>query len=211
VTAVRTDNFNRTNAASLGTPSDAGAAWGAVLGGGHRIVSNTAQGSASDGVSVADLLPTSLAANSYGQAIIGNIGTSGQARYLTGLLRSTSSANRNNCYQFTIGATNESYLTKVVGGTGTDYDSGATSYSAGQLMYWESNGSTHTLKVAGSIVLDNTDTTFGSGGYGGIETYSGSGGAPTFDDLELGELGGGATIYTRKPLSSPIFNSRVIQ
>lgn len=99
-------------------------------------------------------------------------------------------------------------LAKTVNGTRTILASSATSsFANGDTIEIECEGTAIRGYRNGSVVLSATDSDLASGKPGLIGSD-----ANTMDNWEGGDItGSGATIYTRRPLVSPIFNSRIIQ
>jgi hypothetical protein len=96
----------------------------------------------------------------------------------------------------------------IVGGGFNQLVETAVGMSADDVIRTDANGSTIRILKNTVVVASISDATL-TGGAPGFFMYDG---VSTWNNWEGGDFSaGGATIYTRKPFTSPIFNSRVIR
>lgn len=180
-----TDDFNRAD-----TFFDLGANWTPCVGTGLGINSNAAYSSEATVSHGNFVTAVAQANNQYAQGIISGVG-SGQ--YFTFLLRGSGSGATRNCYQFSVGGTDELYIARITAGSNVSQEAGNFTLANGDLIRVEANGSALRLLVNGVQKLTKTDSTHTSG-LTGIEIYTGSGSANGIDNFEAGDLGSASAI-----------------
>lgn len=93
-------------------------------------------------------------------------------------------------------------FSKVVAGTFTQLGSGSLSPGKPILLRLESQGTSHKLYAAGSLITTISDASITTGQRGGLVSYNPASGGIVFDDFSTGTLaGGGPSVTLTKPVS----------
>lgn len=180
--ALFTDNFNRAD-----TASDLGANWTDCVGVGLGISSNAASHATATASRGDFVTGTTQTDNQYAQGTIQGVGA---GHYFSILLRGAGADGTRNCYQISVGGTNELYISEVTNGTSADLTTGTFTLANGMVLRAEAEGTTLRLLLDGTQRLTTTDATLTTGKTG-IEIYNDNGAAGvTFDNFEAGDIGG---------------------
>lgn len=205
---IFSDDFNR---ASLGTTnwSDEGGVWSisgstilAVSSANFRVLNTTTTAHAA----IADCrVKFTRASATFDGAMVVRSNVSG----------ATSASG--NCYVLNPFGTQFDVIRRIAG-VNTTLSGGLTGLTSANGDVWEvlvqGTGATVTFDIYQNTNLRGQITDSGAtrilvAGQTGFVTFSAS---SRFDDFSVDDLaGGGATIYTRRPMDSPIFNSRILQ
>jgi hypothetical protein len=175
--ATYTDNFNRADAGSLGSP------W-SDTNGGFAIVSNTAR-SETDGLNAAEYVQT-YSNDQYSKAII-----TIQATSYTGVAVRMSDTGTDDYVFFVNPGGSGWVLQKHVSGS-VNLDSGAGTFSNGDVIEIRAVGTDISAYKNGAELTTVSDADVASGN-AGIMSFQISGVATILDDWEGGDIGGAAT------------------
>lgn len=184
MTAV-TDDFNRADGAL-------GANWTAYVNAGLVIVSNTAHPNVSAGSRGSKYTGASFTDDQYAEA---EIGAKGTGNYFSVGVRVNGTDGSRSGYIFSLGGSNELYISKYASGSGTDHVTSTATFANGDIMRIEAVDSGANVDISvlvnGVEVNSWTDTSSViASGLPSMEIYSGTG-TSNFNSFGAGDIGGG--------------------